>query len=241
MHSFALTEAWGPHGDLALSGSTLYGMTYGGVTNHGKIGSVGSGAVFQINTTGNDYQVLHTFEFPIVADDGSLPFGTPIVLGSELYGMTSLGGSSGLPLGSTDGGCIFSLTIVPSYATQAPTITTTGPLPNGELDVAYSQQLAASGGETPYTWALTAGQFGLCPSRRLPVSQSPLSPCRSNLERSCSWTWRGTTSAYSPRPMARAKTQIPARSGSLSRCRRFLPFIPAVCLQWERETVNAWL
>jgi FtsP/CotA-like multicopper oxidase with cupredoxin domain len=36
------------------------------------------------------------------------------------------------------------------------TITTTS-LPNGQLGVAYSQTLAASGGPTPYTWSLSAG------------------------------------------------------------------------------------
>jgi uncharacterized repeat protein (TIGR03803 family) len=162
LHSFALNEAWGPYGDLALSGSTLYGMTYGGVTNYDHIGSVGSGAVFQINTNGSGYQVMHTFEFPIISDDGSLPFGTPIVLGSELYGMTSLGGSTGLPLGSKDGGCIFALSLAGSSGSGgsgAPAITTASPLPTGDLDVAYRQQLEASGGETPYTWAVTAGHL----------------------------------------------------------------------------------
>ncbi|HUD45727.1 MAG TPA: choice-of-anchor tandem repeat GloVer-containing protein [Candidatus Baltobacteraceae bacterium] len=161
LHSFALDEAYQPFGDLTLSGSTLYGMTYGGVTNfHGGFG--GSGAVFQIDTNGSGYQVMHTFQFPSPASDGSLPYGTPIVLGSELYGMTSLGGSEGLPLGSTDGGCIFSLTITPGSSSGggvAPTITTTSPLPNGKVGVAYHQQLAASGGTTPYTWAVSAGHL----------------------------------------------------------------------------------
>ncbi len=165
LHSFSLSDAAQPWGDLALSGGTLYGMTYYGVTNyyHSKtLPAVGSGAVIQINTNGSDYQVMHTFVFPAVVGDGSLPFGTPIVSGSKLYGMTSLGGSSGLPLGSTDGGCIFSLTLPASTSGGggvAPMITTTSPLPNGKLGVAYRQQLAASGGATPYTWALSSGHL----------------------------------------------------------------------------------
>jgi uncharacterized repeat protein (TIGR03803 family) len=155
LHSFSVDEANQPFGDLVLSGSTLYGMTHGGVTNyHG--GFAGSGSVFQINTNGSDYQVMHTFLFPSPVTDGALPFGTPIVLGSELYGMTSIGGSA------TDGGCIFSLTLAAGTGSGggvAPAITTTSPLPNGKVGVAYRQQLAASGGEAPYAWALGSGHL----------------------------------------------------------------------------------
>jgi uncharacterized repeat protein (TIGR03803 family) len=161
LHSFSMTEGWGPVGDLALSGTMLYGMTPDGVTNYDHIGSLGFGAVFQINTDGSGYQVLHTFEYPIVSDDGSLPFGNPIVVGSDLYGMTFQGGST-LPYGSEDGGTIFELTLSGSSGTgggTAPTITTTSPLPGGELDVAYRQQLESSGGEAPYTWAVSAGKL----------------------------------------------------------------------------------
>jgi large repetitive protein len=36
-------------------------------------------------------------------------------------------------------------------------ITTTCPMPDGTVGVAYSETLTASGGTTPYTWAVTAG------------------------------------------------------------------------------------
>jgi hypothetical protein len=40
----------------------------------------------------------------------------------------------------------------------APTITTTSPLPDGKVDIAYSQTLQASGGSGTYTtWSITAG------------------------------------------------------------------------------------
>lgn len=48
------------------------------------------------------------------------------------------------------------LSIVISSGTSGPTITTTS-LPNGELTVAYSQTVAATGGTTPYTWSISAG------------------------------------------------------------------------------------
>jgi len=47
----------------------------------------------------------------------------------------------------------FTLTIV-----TAPAITTTS-LPNGTVAVAYSQTLAASGGTSPYTWAVASGSL----------------------------------------------------------------------------------
>ena len=47
----------------------------------------------------------------------------------------------------------FTLTIV-----TAPAITTTS-LPNGTVAVAYSQTLAATGGTSPYTWAVTSGSL----------------------------------------------------------------------------------
>jgi hypothetical protein len=38
-------------------------------------------------------------------------------------------------------------------------ITTTGDLPGGRINMDYSQQLIASGGRTPYVWALATGQL----------------------------------------------------------------------------------
>jgi len=36
-------------------------------------------------------------------------------------------------------------------------VTTTGDLPGGKVNIDYSQQLVATGGRTPYTWALATG------------------------------------------------------------------------------------
>jgi uncharacterized repeat protein (TIGR03803 family) len=130
LHSFSLSEAWGPYGDLALSGSTLYGESYTGVTNSFG-GLLGSGAVFQINTSGSGYQLLHVFLFPINPTDGSLPFGTPLVLGSTLYGVTSLGCST-----KYDGGGIFELLLNGGGGgppPSAPTLSITGPAKNATV------------------------------------------------------------------------------------------------------------
>ena len=75
-----------PQGSFALSGSTLFGMTaFGGSSHHGTI--------FQINTDGSGYRVLHNFNGGTT--DGAYPYGSLILSGSTLYGMTSGGGANG--------------------------------------------------------------------------------------------------------------------------------------------------
>ena len=80
-----------PHGDLVISGSTLYGMTLGA-------GTLLSGTVFKINNDGTGYQVLH--DFGTVPNDGYCPFGSLTLLGSTLYGMTPSGGAGAFGLGT---------------------------------------------------------------------------------------------------------------------------------------------
>jgi hypothetical protein len=50
------------------------------------------------------------------------------------------------------------LVATPSSSLTAPTISTTT-LPGAVVGTAYSAQLTASGGLTPYTWALDAGNL----------------------------------------------------------------------------------
>ncbi len=45
----------------------------------------------------------------------------------------------------------------PSRQSPALTITTSSPLPSGTVGVAYSETLAASGGNPPYSWSMTVG------------------------------------------------------------------------------------
>ncbi|MGB8168341.1 MAG: sulfatase-like hydrolase/transferase, partial [Chthoniobacteraceae bacterium] len=52
------------------------------------------------------------------------------------------------------------LTSAGSYTVgPAPTITTTSPLANGNINTAYSQTLAATGGTPGYTWSVTSGSL----------------------------------------------------------------------------------
>ncbi len=73
------------YGPLALSGSTLYGMTLFGGTNDNP------GTIFKINTNGSGFSVIHTFG---EIGDGKFPWGSVTLIGSTLYGMTSSGGDS---------------------------------------------------------------------------------------------------------------------------------------------------
>ena len=105
LHSFNLQSEGGePCGSLTISGSTLYGMNSGG-------GLSGIGTIFQINTDGSGFQLLHNFTGSQA--DGSLPYGSLNLSGSTLYGMTSLGGVNGC-------GTIFSFT--PPSPTPAPIV-----------------------------------------------------------------------------------------------------------------------
>jgi uncharacterized repeat protein (TIGR03803 family) len=89
LHEFAGggSDGYQPQGSLTLSGSTLYGMTsYGGDSNRG--------VVFQVNTDGSGFSLLH--EFAGGLSDGSYPRGSLTLSGADLYGMTNMGGDSGL-------------------------------------------------------------------------------------------------------------------------------------------------
>jgi len=87
LHSFTGGEEDGqyPSGSLTFSDTTLYGMTSMG-------GDSGNGTIFMIQTDGTSFALLH--EFIGGAEDGAYPYGSLILFGSTLYGMTSLGGDS---------------------------------------------------------------------------------------------------------------------------------------------------
>jgi uncharacterized repeat protein (TIGR03803 family) len=99
LHLFAggPTDGSKPWGSLIQSGDLLYGMT----SNGGVISSVVSpktgpvynnGVIFQYNVATNTESVLHSFG---ASGDGATPDGSLIQIGSQLYGMTSKGGSDG--------------------------------------------------------------------------------------------------------------------------------------------------
>jgi uncharacterized repeat protein (TIGR03803 family) len=95
LHEFAggVDDGMNPNNSLILSGSTLYGMTAVG-------GDDNLGTIFSIATNGTGFTLLH--EFAGGADDGMNPYGSLILSGSTLYGMTASGGNP-------DMGTIFSI------------------------------------------------------------------------------------------------------------------------------------
>jgi uncharacterized repeat protein (TIGR03803 family) len=73
-----------PYASLVLSGSTLYGTTYGG-------GVFGNGTVFAVNIDGSGFTNLHSFTG---GNGGSGPHAGLTLSGNTLYGTTSSGGTS---------------------------------------------------------------------------------------------------------------------------------------------------
>ncbi len=94
LHSFAGGPSDGrdPEAGLTLSGSMLYGTTQsGGALSPGGMQS--HGTVFSLDTSGNNYTLLHSFAGGL--DDGALPTADLILSGSTLYGTTFSGGTAG--------------------------------------------------------------------------------------------------------------------------------------------------
>ena len=65
--------------------------------------------------------------------------------------------------------------LVQTAGAAALSVTTTSPLPQGTVGVAYSQTLGATGGASPYTWSVTSGALpgGLTLSRGGTISGTP--------------------------------------------------------------------
>ena len=74
-----------PYGSLVVSGSTLYGMTYRG-------GASDCGNPCSRSTLCAGYALVRSFAGGVA--DGEFPYGSLVVSGSTLYGMTYSGGAS---------------------------------------------------------------------------------------------------------------------------------------------------
>lgn len=106
LHSFsqAYTDGSSPRGSLIISGVMLYGMTYSGGTGTGCAQRCGT--VFSLNTSLKSFKVLHSFTDAV--NDGTKPsYGSLMLSGSTLYGMTSAGGAA-------DGGVVFKVGVTGS-------------------------------------------------------------------------------------------------------------------------------
>jgi uncharacterized protein (TIGR03437 family) len=114
---------------------------------------------------------------------GTLPNGLTLSSAGVLSGTPTQGGSFNITVRATDrNGCVgaqsYSLTIVCPTITLAPAT-----LPTGAVGVAYNQAITASGGASPYSFALSAGTLpnGLTLSSAGVLSGTPTQSANANI------------------------------------------------------------
>jgi uncharacterized protein YhjY with autotransporter beta-barrel domain len=93
---------------------------------------------------------------------GSLPAGLSVGANGVISGVPTGTGNFTFSVRSTDSSSPtpYSATKSYSFSVAIPTVTvTTASLPNGMVSIGYSQQLSASGGTSPYTYARNSGSF----------------------------------------------------------------------------------
>lgn len=97
-----------------------------------------------------------------LAGTSTLPPGLSLSAQGQIAGTPTTLGAYPFQVNVTD--TVAKLTAAKSFnisITSILTVTTTSPLPNGALGVAYSQTLQATGGIAPYTWSATGLPAGL--------------------------------------------------------------------------------
>ena len=114
-------------------------------------------------------------------DSGSLPAGLSLNSGGVISGTPTTAGTSNFTVKVTDNGALTDTQPL-SISVPADLAVTTSSLPSGQIGVAYSQGLAASGGTTPYSWSLDSGSLpsGLSLSSGGVISGTPTAAGTSN-------------------------------------------------------------
>jgi uncharacterized repeat protein (TIGR03803 family) len=95
-----------------------------------------------------------------VVASGSLPSGLNLSTSGVISGTPTTMGGSTFTVQVTDSNGLSStaqLSLTINAAPQPPTIATTSPLPSAKVGTAYTETLTASGGKTPYSWAMASG------------------------------------------------------------------------------------
>ena len=94
--------------------------------------------------------------------------------GGVITGTPSAPGTGTFTVSVTDNNGSISQQSLTLTIVKAPAITTPATLPTGEVNIAYSQTLAETGGTPPYTWSVTGGSLpaglGLSGAGALPAS-----------------------------------------------------------------------
>ena len=87
--TYTNSDGANPYGGLILSSNALYGTAQYG-------GSSGYGTVFKVSTDGTGFATLYSFTYPYPTNpDGGWPQAGLILSGNNLYGTTTIGGSTG--------------------------------------------------------------------------------------------------------------------------------------------------
>jgi hypothetical protein len=105
---------------------------------------------------------------------GAPPAGLNPSSSGQISGTPTAAGTANFTVKVTDSNSA-SVTQALSINIVAAPVITTSSLPGGEIGIAYSQSLAASGGSPPYTWSITTGALpaGLNPSSAGQISGTP--------------------------------------------------------------------
>jgi uncharacterized repeat protein (TIGR03803 family) len=145
IHKFSSLDGTLPRAGLVLSGNTFYGVASSGGSGGGP---GGSGTLFQLDTDGSGFAVLHNFTS---GSDGGSPFGALMLSGTTLYGTTSSGGAGG-------GGTVFKLD---TGTTNLTTLYTFPALRSGtNLDGSSPQAALILGSQTLFGTTYSGGRFG---------------------------------------------------------------------------------
>jgi hypothetical protein len=172
--SCAIALIFTPNGLGLASGALTINTNASNSPQSVTLSGVGIGAGLQITTTSlSNGQVGVAYGQTVTATGGTTPYAWSISAGSLPAGLmlnATTGAISGTP--TTAGVSNFTVQVTDSETTPvsktAPLSITTTPaalsittstLPNGSQGVAYSQNLGATGGTPPYTWAITVGSL----------------------------------------------------------------------------------
>jgi hypothetical protein len=111
---------------------------------------------------------------------GALPQGIALTADGKISGTPTAAGTSAFTIQVSDASSPLQIATATLMLTISPTsgtalAITTAALPNGKVGAAYTAQLAASGGSTPYTWSVSQGALpaGLTISGSGQISGTP--------------------------------------------------------------------
>ncbi|MGY5778273.1 putative Ig domain-containing protein [Rhizobium sp. LEGMi135b] len=153
-YNFTITATDGNH----FTGSQAYSITIGAPTitvAPATLPSAGIGAAYSQTLTASGG--IGSYSYALTA--GALPAGLALSSGGILSGTPTAGGTFNITITATDG-ATFTGSRAYSLVVGAPTIAiapTT--LPAATVAAAYNQTITASGGTSPYSYAVTAGSL----------------------------------------------------------------------------------